>query len=67
MRKLLLILVIIMASAAAAYSQDQDSTFVFHAYPNLYIPEEDSTGIIDTLEVPIDVVILGRQASLPAP
>jgi subtilisin-like proprotein convertase family protein len=35
----------------------QDTTFVFWAYPNAFIPIEDTTGVIDTIEVPIDVII----------
>lgn len=35
----------------------QDTNFVFWAYPNLPIPEEDTTGVIDTLHVPVDVAI----------
>ncbi len=55
MKRILITLVIVLS--AATFSLAQDTSFVFHAYPNLFIPEEDTTGIIDTIDVPIDVVI----------
>jgi len=48
--------IIIMALISSSLKA-QDTTFVFWADLNEYIPIEDSTGVIDTIEVPIDVTI----------
>jgi subtilisin-like proprotein convertase family protein len=57
MKNLLLIPVLLLFSAELTLAQEHDTTYVFYAYPNLFIPEEDTTGVVDTLGIPVDVII----------
>ena len=57
MGKIKRIIALLFLLAVPAYGQENDTTFVLYTDPNLYIPDEDTTGVIDTLAFPIDVEI----------